>query len=109
MDLDNDQSDLDDDDRERQRKRVRDSNVYQQFKVVDERFVKGLKQVLSELPDGTDVDNGGLDGHGRSGHSGLRGNGAETADFVHSDQGGLVGALSMALCRQSPFIDLPLL
>lgn len=30
---------------------VRDSNTYQQFRVVDERIAEGVREVMAELPD----------------------------------------------------------
>ncbi|KAK4048436.1 RNA polymerase II transcription factor B subunit 4 [Microbotryomycetes sp. JL201] len=54
--------------------RIADSNMYQQFKFVDDELVIGIKSVLNKLDHKSD-------------------------DFVGKSQSGLVGALSKALCH----------
>ncbi|KAK4052296.1 RNA polymerase II transcription factor B subunit 4 [Microbotryomycetes sp. JL221] len=74
---DNDNNDMHDDsegDDDKEAQRHRDSNIYQQFKFVDDRLVKGVKRVM----DSADSVN---------------------QDFASKDQSGLVGALSKALCH----------
>ncbi|GAA5877992.1 hypothetical protein JCM16303_002807 [Sporobolomyces ruberrimus] len=62
--------------REERRRRERDSNVYQSFRIVDENVVKGVKNLIKELPPSDSVSEQGA----RKGVN-------------------LVGALSMALCH----------